>query len=155
PGEALADELRAQGVRVAAGVAADLDADQLAAATGVLRSAPRLIVALHVRVREFAGAIAVPPQILAALPAVAAATPPAIVSFGSPYALRQMPADATALCVYAPGARRERAVARALAGSAITGRLPVGIPGVAAAGTGLTQLPGVELRSVAPAVEGV
>jgi beta-N-acetylhexosaminidase len=154
-GEALADELRAQGVRVAAAVAADLDAEQLAAATAAMRSAERLVVALHVRVREFAGAIAVPPPIVAALAAVPAATPLAVVSFGSPYALRQLSADATALCVYTPGARRERAVARALAGGAITGRLPVAIPGVAAAGTGLTQLPGVELRSVAPEVEGV
>jgi beta-N-acetylhexosaminidase len=155
PGEALADELRARGVRVAAAVAADLDADQLAAATAAMRSAPRLLVALHVRVREFDGAIALPPPILEALAAVPAATPLIAVSFGSPYALRQLPAAATALCVYAPGARRERAVAQALAGGAITGRLPVAIPGVAAAGTGLTQLPGVELRNVAPAVEGV
>ena len=50
-------------------------------------------------------------------------------------------------------ARVERAAAAALRGeAAVSGRLPVTIPGVAAGGTGLSRLPGAALPRTAPAL---
>jgi CubicO group peptidase (beta-lactamase class C family) len=59
------------------------------------------------------------------------------VSFGNPYLIQHLPAIDTWLCAYVSTERIERAAAVALRGQAsILGRLPVTIPGVAAAGSG-------------------
>jgi beta-glucosidase-like glycosyl hydrolase/CubicO group peptidase (beta-lactamase class C family) len=83
---------------------------------------------------------------------IAAGRPPIVVSFGSPYLLRQFPAVPTYMCAYGGAESSQRAAIAALFGEfPITGRLPVTIPGLAARGEGL-MLPRHEmtLRSARP-----
>jgi beta-N-acetylhexosaminidase len=67
-----------------------------------------------------------------------ASTPVALVSLGSPYALGSFPKAAAAVAAFSPTVPSEIAAAKALFGEiAITGRLPVTIPGLAARGDGI------------------
>lgn len=64
--------------------------------------------------------------------------PVALVSFGDPYVVRDMPQPASYLVAYSASEVSQAAAADALAGQAdITGRLPVGIPGLYAFGDGM------------------
>jgi CubicO group peptidase (beta-lactamase class C family) len=91
--------------------------------------------------------------VLAALPEDAAVV---AVSFGSPYVAQQLPVGCSYVCAYARTARTERAAAAVLLGLApVTGRLPVTIPGVAAAGDGRSLLPGTEAPRGRPEEEGL
>ena len=61
-----------------------------------------------------------------------------VVSFGSPYLLRQFPDIDAYLCLYKDAAEAQSAAARALAGEMdVTGRLPVSIPDLYPIGHGL------------------
>lgn len=89
-------------------------------------------------------------RLLAAL--AAAGRPVILVSFGSPYLLRQAPAVAAYVCAYGGAESSQRAAIAALFGEyPVTGRLPVTIPGHAAYGGGL-QIPmrPMTLRTAAP-----
>ncbi len=69
---------------------------------------------------------------------VSGTAPVALISFGSPYVVRDFPNVASYLATFSVTSTSEIAVARALLGSIpITGKLPVSIPGVAKAGDGL------------------
>ncbi len=82
----------------------------------------------------------------------AAGVPTAAVAFGSPYALTPLTQVPALLCAWGPWAPNQRAAVQALLGeSAIAGRLPVTLPGVAEVGDGL-RLPRRALTlQVAPA----
>jgi hypothetical protein len=64
-------------------------------------------------------------------------TPSMLMSFGSPYIIAQAPSVPGYLLAWAATAQAEDAVAAALGGAAITGRLPVGIPPTFRIGDGL------------------
>ena len=64
----------------------------------------------------------------------------ALVSFGSPYVLADMPGVGAYMAAWGDREVSQRAAARALAGgAAVRGRLPVSIPGLHAAGEGLDR----------------
>ncbi|WP_242107980.1 serine hydrolase [Luteimonas aquatica] len=68
----------------------------------------------------------------------ASGVPNAAIVFGSPYVTLQLPQVPALLCAWGPWATNQRAAMQALLGeSAITGRLPVTLPGVAKVGEGL------------------
>ena len=67
-------------------------------------------------------------------------TPLAVVSFGSPYVLRQIPNAPSYLCAYSTNDLAVRAAGRAIFGEIpLSARLPVSIPGHADIGDGLTR----------------
>ncbi|MGE3350994.1 MAG: glycoside hydrolase family 3 N-terminal domain-containing protein [Planctomycetota bacterium] len=132
------------------------DEAAVAAAAARIAAAERVLLALHVRVRSYSGTLGLPPNLQPARAALRPEQAVVAVSFGSPYLAQQLPADAAFVCAYASSPATAQAAARGLAGVApVTGRLPVTLPDLAAAGTGLTLLPGRELPAGAPADEGL
>ena len=60
-----------------------------------------------------------------------------LVSFGTPYLLQQVPSASTYMIAWGPSQASQQAAARALLGvSAITGKLPIGLPPLASFGDG-------------------
>lgn len=115
-----------------------------AAGEGVLEAchrADKVVLALVVRARTGAGAIAVPAGARALVERLTNAKKPVIgVSLGSPYLVRDVPGLTTYVVAYGDAECSQRAAARALYGEAqITGRLPVSIPGVARRGAGIVK----------------
>jgi beta-glucosidase-like glycosyl hydrolase/CubicO group peptidase (beta-lactamase class C family) len=146
-GIAVADEIA---------IAADSDAANVQKIAAQIEAAPRVLLALHVRVRAHSGRVGLTPSLAPVMAALTKSGRVVAVSFGSPYVATELPSDAAFLCAYASTVRTARAAARALAGeAAITGRLPVSIPGIAALGAGLTMLPGKKLVDGKPEVEGM
>jgi CubicO group peptidase (beta-lactamase class C family) len=126
--------------------------DEIAAAASRVREAKRVVLALHVKVRSWSGQIGLPPALRPVVQALREDQQVIAVSFGNPYLVQQVPAVDTYLCAFVSTRRIEAAAAAALLGAApIRGRLPVTIPGVAAAGTGLTVLPGSKIEVSTPA----
>ena len=126
-------------------------ADVAAAAVRVA-AAKQVVVALHVKVREYAGGVGVPPSLQPVLAALHAEQHVVAVSFGNPYLVQALPHADAYVAAFVSTARVEAAAARALRGeAALTGRLPVAIPGVAVAGHGLTRLVGDGLPRAAAA----
>lgn len=137
-------------------LSADSSAAEVEAAVGRLQAAETVVLALHVKVRSYSGRIGVPTALQPVLAALRPAQHSIAVSFGNPYLIADLPAVTTYLCTYAGGARIERAAAAALLGEAsVTGRLPVSIPGRAAAGHGLSWYPGNGVRTADPLSEGM
>jgi beta-glucosidase-like glycosyl hydrolase/CubicO group peptidase (beta-lactamase class C family) len=131
--------------------AASTDAE-IAAAVQRVRDAKRVVLALHVAVRSYSGSIGLPPALRPVVQALQEEQQVIAVSFGNPYLVQQWPCVDTYLCAFVSTPRVEAAAAAALRGAApIRGRLPVTIPGVAAAGTGLTVLPGNKVEVSTPA----
>lgn len=126
-------------------------AKDVALAVPRIAAASTVVLALHVKVREYAGGIGLPPVLAPVLEALAPAQRVVAVSFGNPYLLRTLPHVDAYVAAFVSTEIVETAAARAVRGEAnLTGRLPVTIPGVAAAGTGLSQLVGVDLPAAAP-----
>ncbi len=96
------------------------------------------IVAISVRVADRKGSVALPSELAGLVDRVLARQKPAVVlSFGSPYLVSRFPAAQTWLNAASTQLVAERAMGAALFGeTAIGGRLPVEIPGVAALGAG-------------------
>lgn len=112
-------------------------AAEVAAVAAQVAASQRVVLALHVKVREYQGGIGLPPVLRPVVDALRMDQRVVGVSFGNPYLVQHLPAIDTWLCAYVSTARTERAAAAALRGQAsILGRLPVTIPGVAAAGSG-------------------
>jgi beta-N-acetylhexosaminidase len=116
---------------------------EIAAVIDAAARADVVVLALFVRFQSGRGSIAVPPpgkNAIEKLLAVAPASKIVAVSFGSPYVLRELPALETYLCAWGSQTDMQTAVARAILGeTAITGRLPVTIPGLASRGTGIRR----------------
>jgi beta-N-acetylhexosaminidase len=115
------------------------DLDQLAAKS---QSCGQVIVAAYVTVSAYKGNVALAgayPDFVNAL--IAGQAPVTLVSLGNPYLIRSFPSAAAYLTTYGPTPASEASVAEALFGEiAISGRLPVTIPGIAKYGDGI-QLP--------------
>jgi beta-glucosidase-like glycosyl hydrolase len=100
-----------------------------------------VLVSLFVRVRTGSGKLVLPDAARAAVVRLSA-TPAKMVgiSFGNPYLAADLPGLSTYLAAYGDQPLLQTAVARALFGeTAISGRLPVTIPGVAERGTGIQR----------------
>jgi beta-N-acetylhexosaminidase len=134
-------------------LAGDADAAAVAAACARIAASKRVVLGLHVKVREYQGGVGLPPALRPVLEALRPEQVVAAVSFGNPYLVRNLPHADAYLAAFVDTERVERAAAAALRGqAAITGRLPVGIPDVAAGGSGLTRLPGRDLPRTSPAL---
>ena len=115
------------------------DLDQVSQKTS---GCDQVIVAAFVSVSAYHGNVALAglyPDFLNGL--IAGKVPVTLAALGNPYLARSFPNASAYLTTYSPIPTSETALAKALFGEiAITGRLPVSIPGVAKFGAGI-QLP--------------
>ena len=113
-----------------------------------VRTADVVLVAFTVRVRSGEGKVGVPDIARRVLEQIATLKVPRVaVSFGTPYLLREVPSLETYIAAYGVQPVMQTAVARALFGeSAISGRLPVTIPGLARVGDGIRKEASVVAR---------
>jgi len=148
-GRAFAADLREEvGLSESAAVGEELrlsassPADAVRAAVERVKRAPRIVLALHVGVREYAGTVGLPPSLLPIVEALRQEQRVVAVSFGNPYLLRQLTEVSAYVAAFASTERVENAAAAAVLGEArLVGRLPVSIPGVAGVGDGLSRYP--------------
>ncbi|HTS47897.1 MAG TPA: glycoside hydrolase family 3 N-terminal domain-containing protein [Bryobacteraceae bacterium] len=112
------------------------DLDQVAAKT---ENCSQIIVAAYVTVSAYRGNVALAGNYLDFVNTlIAGKAPVTLISLGNPYLVRSFPNAAAYLTSYSPTPTSEEAVAKALFGEiAISGRLPVTIPGLAKYGDGI------------------
>jgi len=136
-----AGALRAGGMRLSTGyVQENSTAEQIAAARKAVGEADTVIVGLYGRVRSGAkNSVGIPENGAAILRELLASNKKVIgVSFGNPYVLGSFPEMKTYLVAYGDMPSLQRASARALLGTqAITGKLPISLPGLHPRGTGI------------------
>jgi beta-N-acetylhexosaminidase len=103
-------------------------------------AASTVIVTLYVRRVEGSGRVVVPRPIATWIDALTKRRRVIVVAFGNPYLIGQFPSVGSYLGAYSVGDDLERAAVLALFGRApISGRSPVSLPGVFAAGDGLKR----------------
>jgi beta-N-acetylhexosaminidase len=115
-----------------------------------------MIVGIFVRFADRKGNIALPDDQVAVVQRLLSTNKPVIiVCFGSPYVVARFPEAETWLAVFSPVDVAQRAAARAVFGeTAITGRIPVNVPGVAPLGAGIEVLANpMKLAAASPAME--
>ncbi len=97
------------------------------------------IAAVYVRVTDRKGSIGLPDDEAALVQRLLSAGKPVVVAgFGSPYLAESFPTAKTYIAAFGTGDVAQRAMGRALFGqTAVGGRLPVNVPGVAGLGAGL------------------
>lgn len=145
-GNALASELRTRGDTITtfrlspASGPASYDS-----ARTVIAGSPTAIFAVAVRAFAGRGTIGMPALLARLADSTARQIPTVFVSLGSPYVGSQVPGVGTYLLGWASNPNTEWAVAAALTGAAVTGRIPVPIPPRTALGAGIT-LPSVSQR---------
>jgi beta-N-acetylhexosaminidase len=115
--------------------------EETKAAVEAARDADAVLVSLFVRTRSGLGKITVPEAgRTAILELLALGKPVVVVSFGSPYLLRDFPDLKTYLCAWGGQDIAQVAAVQALFGeTAIGGTLPITIPGLAKRGDGITK----------------
>ena len=115
--------------------------DETRAAVEAAKDADAVLVSLFVRTRSGLGTIRVPEAGRTAIPQLLAhGKPVVVVSFGSPYLLRDFPDLKTYLCAWGGQDIAQVAAVQALFGeSAIGGKLPITIPGLAKRGDGIDK----------------
>jgi beta-N-acetylhexosaminidase len=115
--------------------------EETRAAVDAAKDADAVLVSLFVRTRSGLGTIAVPEAGRTAIPQLLALGKPVVVaSFGSPYLLRDFPDLRTYLCAWGGQDIAQVAAVQALFGeSAIGGKLPITIPGLAKRGDGIDK----------------
>jgi beta-glucosidase-like glycosyl hydrolase/CubicO group peptidase (beta-lactamase class C family) len=98
-----------------------------------------MIVALVARYADRKGSVSLPAgQVAAVRGLLASGKPVVVVCIGNPYLIGQFPEAGTWLAVFGVSDVAQRAAGRALFGeTAIGGKIPVSVPGVAAAGSGI------------------
>jgi beta-N-acetylhexosaminidase len=115
------------------------DLDQVSEKTSTCTT---IIAAAYVTVSAYRGNVALAggyPDFLNGL--LAGKVPVMLVALGNPYLVRAFPNVSAYLTTYSPTPTSEAALAKALFGeTAITGRLPISIPGIAKYGDGI-QVP--------------
>ena len=109
-------------------------------ARALIRRTPRVVFAVNVRFIAGLGHISMPDSLARLIQETVQRRPTMLVSFGSPYVLRQLPEYAGGyLLAWSQAQATERAVARALAGgAAISGRLPITLSERYGRGGGIT-----------------
>jgi beta-N-acetylhexosaminidase len=114
-------------------------AEELAEAIERAKASDAVIVSAFVRVRAYKGTAAMPDRLSAFLTELAALGKPlVVVSYGSPYLIRQFPGVPAYLCAYGHAPLSQLAAMKAVFGEMETwGHLPVTIPGMYARGHGM------------------
>jgi hypothetical protein len=110
----------------------------LDSARAALRANPFAVFAVAIRAVPWRGGIGMPDG-LAALIDQSTPGKTVLVSLGSPYIIAQTPHVRSYLVGWAANALTEIAVARALSGAAIEGRLPIRVPPNCPLGAGLER----------------
>jgi beta-glucosidase-like glycosyl hydrolase/CubicO group peptidase (beta-lactamase class C family) len=120
-------------------VGPEVSEDKTAEVVGRAAGATHVLASVFARVAAFRGTADMPEGQAALLRRLQAGTTPlVIVSFGSPYILRQVPAAAVYVCAYGwPETSQRAAVAAILGEHAVQGKLPVTLPGLHDYGDGL------------------
>jgi beta-N-acetylhexosaminidase len=115
--------------------------EETKAAVEAAKDSDVVLVSLFVRTRSGQGKITVPEPGRNALAQILAFGKPVVaVSFGSPYLLRDFPDLPTYICAWGGQDVSQAAVVQALFGeTAIGGRLPITIPGLAKRGDGISK----------------
>jgi len=137
-GSALVSELRSRGDTITmfrlspASGPASYDS-----ALAIVAKAPVAIFAVAVRASAGRGTIGMPELMATLAERTVRSRPTVFVSLGSPYVGAQVPSLGTYLLGWASNPNTEWAVAAALRGAAITGRMPVPVPPGAPLGAGL------------------
>jgi beta-N-acetylhexosaminidase len=108
-------------------------------ARAMLRSNPVAVFAVAVRAVPWRGRIGMPDALARLLDESAAARPTTLMSLGSPYLISQTTGVKSYLLGWAANPISETAVARALTGARITGRLPIRVPPTFPLGAGLDR----------------
>ncbi|HYD54290.1 MAG TPA: glycoside hydrolase family 3 N-terminal domain-containing protein [Gemmatimonadaceae bacterium] len=140
-GRYLPAELRTAGVQARAWkVGPRTSPAELDSIARAVRGAERVVIAAYVRRIEGEGRNAIPAHIAAWADSLAASEKVVFIALGNPYLIRQVPRVGTYLMTYSVNEVAERAAARAITGKArITGKTPVGLPGVFPRGAGLQR----------------
>ena len=140
-GRYLPAELRAAGVETRAWrITPRTSPAELDSIARAVRGAERVVFAAYVRRIEGEGRNAIPAHIAAWADSLAASERVVFIALGNPYLIRQVPRVGTYVMTYGVNEVLERAAARAITGRArITGKTPVGLPGVFAQGEGLQK----------------
>lgn len=139
-GDAVARHLVAAGHQVTLTRAASPTlARDLAAVRTALAGDAVVLFAVSVRTISGRGTLGVPAALATLIEETAARRPVVLVSLGSPYILAQSPSVSAYLAAWTANPFTEQAVAEALAGGPITGRLPIPIPPLAPLGAGLQR----------------
>jgi beta-N-acetylhexosaminidase len=130
--------------------------EELEAARTAVRRSDIAVVALYVKVRTGTGTVGLPDYLKGFVASLSAAkTPLCVCSFGSPYVVADVPGARAVVCAYGDTEPQELAAAEALFGEiAVQGKLPVGIPGAYAYGSGI-DLPQTRLRREDPWLAGI
>lgn len=141
-GDTLVDHLRRAGhtarlaqIRGGAQMATDLAAARQALARGGVP-----VFAVSVRVTSGQARLALPEAVAALIEETARRMPAVLVSLGSPYVIGQVPSVGGYLAAWTANPLTERAVAEALSGGIITGRLPIPLPPAIPLGAGLDRI---------------
>jgi beta-N-acetylhexosaminidase len=108
-------------------------------ARALLRANPLAVFAVAVRAVPWRGRIGMPDALAGLIDESAAARPTVLASLGSPYLITQTIRLKSYLLGWAANPVSETAVARALSGAAITGRLPTRVPPSFPLGAGLNR----------------
>ncbi len=114
------------------------------------------VAAIFVRVTDRKGSVGLPDDEAAVVDRLLAAGKPVVVAcFGSPYLAERFPAAKTWISAFSTVDVAQWAMGRALFGqTAVRGRLPVSVPGVAALGAGLDRPANpMNLREATPQAE--
>ncbi|HTL06322.1 MAG TPA: glycoside hydrolase family 3 N-terminal domain-containing protein [Gemmatimonadales bacterium] len=119
-------------------------------AAAVARSAPQTLVVTSIRVVSGRGAIGLPAPLASLIDATARERPTGLVSFGTPYLLSEAPSVALYLLAWTDNPLTEEAVAGALSGEAISGRLPIDLPSGYPWGWGLPKAGHAPLCTMQP-----
>ncbi len=114
--------------------------EEVAAAIDRIAKAKQVILSLFVKVRELSGGIGLPSKLDPVMQSLRADQDVTVVSFGSPYVIRNLPKADAFVAAFATTKRVQEAVSKALKIGGFHGRLPVAVPGVAPAGFGLSDL---------------
>jgi beta-N-acetylhexosaminidase len=128
-GQTLGAELTRRGYRIrsfrlttASGPASYDSAATIAAA------APLTVFVTSIRISDRRGAIGLPPPLAQLIVNSSSARPTMLITLGTPYLLRQVPAVPAYLIGWTANPLVEEAVAAALAGAPISGMLPIDLP---------------------------
>ena len=140
-GETLARELRRHLPALKTFVANPaMPAELLSAIAGQTAQCKQIYAAAFITVAANRGSVALEGGLGTFLKSLVHGTAPvALLSFGNPYLLRDVPEAGTYAAMFSTAVTSESAAARAILGEIpITGKMPVSIPGLAKIGDGLT-----------------
>jgi len=110
-------------------------------AAALVTASRMAIFAPSIRVVAWRGAIGLPEPLVRIIDAAGRERPTLLVSFGTPYLLSQVPRVPGYLIAWTANPLTEEAVAAALTGAAISGRLPIELPPGYPIGWGLQKAP--------------